>query len=166
MVDNSWKDDISSVVVESLNNDISQSVADNQKIVSPLERYTYLDECIITGKVARDIVNESIDMKFAYLIQSEDIVIRYGKTSYRNVGRILSISEEDDQNRSFCKMSGNDKYSFRIKETFDTITELPIDALFEDRYIWCLNLSDLYVVHVLHDIDNNIIGFAFQEYTR
>lgn len=160
-----WKDALSSKVIDYTKNNITCRVQERFQAVSPLERYYYLDEAIITGEVAREMVTDSKDMKLTYLIQTQDIVRKRGEGYYRNVGRILDIcvvNENDD--KYYCKTDCNGKYSIATTDTGNDIVNDEIEDLFKDGYIYNINPSKEYQVHILKGDNKEIIGFAFEEY--
>ena len=161
-----WIDNLSSKVITELDNDISNKVSNNMKVVSPVERYHYLDGAMISGSVARQIVNESKDMGLAYLIQTRDIAIRKNENCYRNVNKILSICERNRDGRYFCDIIDTSyPYSFMKSNTnSNEYVQDTIDELFEDRLIYSLDERDTFKIHILRNSNDTIIGFAFQEY--
>lgn len=138
-----------------------ENVTDNVPVLSQ-DNWNLVDGVIMNGKQVMNIINETEGCLVAYLIQTIDISKRHGEDTYINVGYVLDGFDRDTSKSTVYYIEARVDYELYTDDYGEYVYE-EIDAIKNSKYIFYVNPKDNYVMNVLYDSNNLVIGFMFTE---
>lgn len=138
-----------------------ENVTDNVPVLSQ-DNWNLVDGVIMNGKQVMNIINETEGCLVAYLIQTTDISKRHGEDTYINVGYVLDGFDRDTSKSTVYYIEARVDYELYTDDYGEYVYE-EVDAIKNSKYIFYVNPKDNYVMNVLYDSNNLVIGFMFTE---
>lgn len=121
-----------------------------------------LDKTVWTGSMLLDLFDKAGD-DYIILIQTDGIRQKYGSKVYRNVGyRCIGSKIDAEDNNYFYDGLLTTEFEFYINDYGSTV-DFGIEDLKNSKYIFYLNPTKSYTLHILKDEHNMLIGFALEE---
>ena len=148
--------------------DIVQHIVDN----SPIEEeeddelltadWKLLDGMMASGSKAQSLL-KSVDEQVAILVQTEEIRNRYTKNTYRNVGYLINGSGLMGTTENYSYEGSLSDYVSLWTNDYGDIVYMKTDDIYNKKYVYYLNPSYDYKIHILLFEDDTLAGFAFEE---
>lgn len=126
------------------------------------DNWNLVDGVTMTGKQVMNLINETEGCQVAYLIQTDDIADRHGKDTYNNVGYVLDGFDKDTGISTVYYIEKRADYKL-YTDDYGEYVYAEIDAIKNSKYIFYVNPKENYVMNVLYDLNNLVIGFMFTE---
>ena len=141
---------------------VEEEVEEEEVVTVYSSEWSYLDGMTASGSKAVELLT-AVDEQVIILVQTEQIRSKYQKTTYRNVGYLMEGSE-------LIGTTGNYFYEGSLKspvslmvDDYGELTYIKTSDIYNKKYVYYLNPSYTYIVHVLQFEDNALAGFAFEE---
>lgn len=150
--------------------DVVQHIIDNTPIREDEEdesltaEWKLLDGLTASGSKAQSLL-KSVDEQVVILVQTEEIRNRYTKDTYRNVGYLINGSGLMGTTENYSYEGSLSDYVSLWTNDYGDIVYMKTDDIYNKRYVYYLNPSYNYKIHVLLFEDDTLAGFAFEEVT-
>lgn len=126
------------------------------------DNWDLVDGVIMNGKQVMNIINKTEGCQVAYLVQTTGISERHGEDTYINVGYVLDGFDKDTSKSTVYYIEAKAAYELYTDDYGEYVYE-EIDTIKNSKYIFYVNPKDNYVMNVLYDSNNLVIGFMFTE---
>lgn len=126
------------------------------------DNWDLVDSVVMNGKQVMNIINKTEGCQVAYLIQTTGISERHGEDTYINVGYVLDGFDKDTSKSTVYYIEAKAVYELYTDDYGEYVYE-EIDTIKNSKYIFYVNPKDNYVMNVLYDSNNLVIGFMFTE---
>ncbi len=115
-----------------------------------------------TGSMLKDLFEQTGE-NYIFLIQTANIRDRYSNKSYRNVGLRCTGAVKDGDNENYFYEDSLTKPFEIYYDDYGEVVDFTTKDLYNKKYIYYLNPTNSYTLHILHDDNGSLIGFAMQE---
>lgn len=126
------------------------------------DNWDLVDGVVMNGKQVMNIINKTEGCEVAYLVQTTGISKRHGEDTYINVGYVLDGFDKDTSKSTVYYIEAKAAYELYTDDYGEYVYE-EIDTIKNSKYIFYVNPKDNYVMNVLYDSNNLVIGFMFTE---
>lgn len=126
------------------------------------DNWDLVDGVVMNGKQVMNIINKTEGCQVAYLVQTTGISERHGEDTYINVGYVLDGFDRDTSKSTVYYIEAKAAYELYTDDYGEYVYE-EIDTIKNSKYIFYVNPKDNYVMNVLYDSNNLVIGFMFTE---
>lgn len=126
------------------------------------DNWNLVDGVVMNGKQVMNIINKTEGCQVAYLVQTTGISERHGEDTYINVGYVLDGFDKDTSKSTVYYIEAKAAYELYTDDYGEYVYE-EIDTIKNSKYIFYVNPKDNYVMNVLYDSNNLVIGFMFTE---
>ena len=126
------------------------------------DNWDLVDGVVMSGKQVMNIINKTEGYQVAYLVQTVGISERHGEDTYINVGYVLDGFDNDAGKSTVYYVEARKNYELYTDDYGEYVYE-EIDTIKNSKYIFYVNPKDNYVMNVLYDSNNLVIGFMFTE---